>query len=244
MPRKDDRRVLRTRKLLRDSLIALILERGYDEVNIQDITDHANLGRATFYLHYHEKDELLADVLRQFSEEYLSSGPQVTLTHGHLTNPKSVQHLFEFAENHYDFYRIMMIGRGSVTATRQLLEILRESFTRALLSYQKEDGESLKAPVDFLANYMAGSLLSLVYWWMDNEMPYSAAQMSAMVQQFSLINHPELLVAGGQALNEAKGDGHKTVPAAPPPPAKTSAKPPKDAQHGLPPSAEEAQLNP
>src|SRR5438552_2345374 len=45
---KLDRRIQRTRQLLRDSLIALILEKGYDAVTIQDITDHANLGRATF----------------------------------------------------------------------------------------------------------------------------------------------------------------------------------------------------
>ena len=45
---KTDRRILRTRQLLRDSLIALILEKGYDAVTVQDITDRANLGRIGF----------------------------------------------------------------------------------------------------------------------------------------------------------------------------------------------------
>jgi AcrR family transcriptional regulator len=38
----------------------LILEVGYDSISIQDITDKANLGRATFYLHFKDKDELIA----------------------------------------------------------------------------------------------------------------------------------------------------------------------------------------
>ena len=56
-----DRRVQRTRKLLRSALVQLIMERGYDVLTIQDITDKANLGRTTFYLHYQSKDEVLLD---------------------------------------------------------------------------------------------------------------------------------------------------------------------------------------
>jgi AcrR family transcriptional regulator len=48
---KTDRRVQRTRELLQKALIELISERGYDALTIQDIVDHANVGRTTFYLH-------------------------------------------------------------------------------------------------------------------------------------------------------------------------------------------------
>lgn len=47
-----DRRVRRTRRALQDSLTSLILEKGYDAVTVEDITDRADLGRTTFYLHY------------------------------------------------------------------------------------------------------------------------------------------------------------------------------------------------
>jgi AcrR family transcriptional regulator len=55
----EDRRVQRTRKLLSDALVSLILEKGYDQVSIQDIIDRANVGRSTFYLHYENKEQLL-----------------------------------------------------------------------------------------------------------------------------------------------------------------------------------------
>ncbi|MEO8397816.1 MAG: helix-turn-helix domain-containing protein, partial [Chloroflexota bacterium] len=57
--RKPDRRIERTRQLLSKALMDLIIERGYDTITIQDITDRANVSRATFYLHYKDKDELL-----------------------------------------------------------------------------------------------------------------------------------------------------------------------------------------
>src|SRR5579871_6195119 len=56
---KPDRRVQKTRQALQEALIALILEKGYDNVIVRDILDRANVGRSTFYAHYQDKDDLL-----------------------------------------------------------------------------------------------------------------------------------------------------------------------------------------
>ena len=57
--RKVDRRIQRTRQLLEDALIALILEKGYDKITVQNIFDQANAGRSTFYSHFLDKDDLM-----------------------------------------------------------------------------------------------------------------------------------------------------------------------------------------
>jgi AcrR family transcriptional regulator len=54
-----DRRVRRTRKLLHDAFIALIIEKCYEKTTIQDILDRADVGRPTFYVHYRDKESLL-----------------------------------------------------------------------------------------------------------------------------------------------------------------------------------------
>ncbi len=58
---KTDRRVQRTRQLLHDALISLILQKGYDRITVQDIVDRANVGRSTFYDHFQDKDDLRKD---------------------------------------------------------------------------------------------------------------------------------------------------------------------------------------
>src|ERR1700736_7024870 len=58
-----DRRVKRTQNLLVKALIALSLEKGYEAVTIRDITERADIGYATFFRHYRDKDELLEGVL-------------------------------------------------------------------------------------------------------------------------------------------------------------------------------------
>ncbi|HSB01311.1 MAG TPA: TetR/AcrR family transcriptional regulator, partial [Anaerolineales bacterium] len=65
MKNKTDRRIQRTRQSLRTALLGLIKEKGYDAISTEEITERANVGRATFYLHYKDKEDLL---LEEFSE--------------------------------------------------------------------------------------------------------------------------------------------------------------------------------
>jgi AcrR family transcriptional regulator len=58
-----DRRVRRTQQALAHAVIALTLEKGYDAITIRDITDWADVGYATFFRHYKDKEALLHDVL-------------------------------------------------------------------------------------------------------------------------------------------------------------------------------------
>jgi AcrR family transcriptional regulator len=70
---KTDRRILRTRAALRKSLMELIREKGYEALTIEEITSRANLGRATFYLHYHDKDELLLEEFSLLAQERVAA---------------------------------------------------------------------------------------------------------------------------------------------------------------------------
>lgn len=185
MPRKDDRRIQRTRKLLRESMLQLILERGYDDISIQDVTDKANLGRATFYLHYREKDDLLADIMRQLFEEFIATAPPVISPKTKSVNPNRIHEIFEFAESRYDLFRIMMIGKGSMVASRYLHQALRDGYSREIDRMQEEYGIVPTISRDFIENYYAGALISLIFWWLDCDMPFTPEEMAEMYMKVS-----------------------------------------------------------
>jgi AcrR family transcriptional regulator len=54
-----DPRVLRSRQMLREALLRLLTRKEFDDISIQEIADEATLNRATFYLHYPDKNALL-----------------------------------------------------------------------------------------------------------------------------------------------------------------------------------------
>src|SRR5437868_4937351 len=95
---KVDRRKQRTRRMLREALISVILEKGYDAVTIQDITERADLRRATFYLHYKDKDELLMTVLQETFDELVEQiGP---FMHGDILAGKTQVEPFRMTFRH------------------------------------------------------------------------------------------------------------------------------------------------
>ncbi len=54
-----DPRIVRSRHMLMEALAKLLIHKSFDDISIQDIADEATLNRATFYLHYPDKNALL-----------------------------------------------------------------------------------------------------------------------------------------------------------------------------------------
>ncbi len=65
VPARQDRRVDRTRKRLLDAAQALFLERGYDAALLGEVTERADLGTGTLYLHFRDKRALYEAVVRR-----------------------------------------------------------------------------------------------------------------------------------------------------------------------------------
>lgn len=218
MARKIDRRVERTRKLLKDSFLSLIMEDGYDEISIQHITEKANLGRATFYLHYQDKEELLIDVMKQFIEEFVSQSPQFIEIQWKMSDPKPFIKLFEYADQHYDLFRIMTFSKGSATAARQIQHVLADNITRCIQAEIEKTGANPILPVDYIANYHAGSLLAIIYWWLDADQPFTPHQMAEMYLTINrtsrehLLMPPEMPVEAENKTKDRRVDNDKKKP--------------------------------
>lgn len=211
MARRLDRRVQRTRKLLRESMMALILEEGYDAISIQDITDKANLGRATFYLHFKDKDELLLEVMDEFMAEFLDQVPQLSESQWRLEDTKAIAKLFDFAAEHYDLYRILIIGSGGITASRQLHRSIADNIEACIQKEIEELGAQPVVPPNFIANHFAGSLLATIYWWLDSDLPYDVDEMASMFQKTNQLDREKLmgLDTAGQESEQKDGKNKK-----------------------------------
>lgn len=68
MDKHQDLRVIRTRKLIKDAFYESFKEKGFEKTTVSDIAKRAMINRATFYLHYQDK----MDLLRCLEEEVLS----------------------------------------------------------------------------------------------------------------------------------------------------------------------------
>ena len=183
--KKTDPRVLRTRQLLREALIAVILEHGYDAANIQSITERAGLRRATFYLHYRDKEELLLSMLRETTDDLMQ---QMESQAGDLLTAEAqyTQELmtFQHVQARADLYRAILSGQGAATITRGLRDHLAARIREKCVRQGR--AASLPVPVEVLANYLAAVKLNMIIWWLDQGLPYSPEEMAAMVTRLVL----------------------------------------------------------
>lgn len=175
---KPDRRVQRTRELLQQALIALIRERGYDPITVQDIVDRANVGRTTFYLHYTSKDDLFLHchdaILGQFQ-----LSPHAHLSQEALLTPEppegmtmAFQHLVEARA----LLAPILQGKDSLLILRRIRDRSAGELTAHLRAAYGEAASRI--PLDLLASYLAGAQIALIQWWLEKRPPYSAEQLA------------------------------------------------------------------
>lgn len=175
---QDDPRVKRTLKLLGDTLLELIVEKGYDDVSIQHITDRANVSRTTFYLHFKDKDELLFASMRAMYDDLVASTHNidfrnVAAAEAAMCDPAD----FEHVQKYIQFYRVMLSKNGSMAFLLSVLDYLAATMLAAL-QQGKPEGAQPNIPLPILAHIMAGSEIGVMTWWVKNGTTQTPAQMA------------------------------------------------------------------
>jgi AcrR family transcriptional regulator len=176
-----DRRVKRTQQLLARALIALTLEKGYEAVTIRDITERADIGYATFFRHYHDKDELLKDVLDVVLNELIDLlGPAIP------ADPTTLGVLlFRYVQEQSEVVRVLL-------RSHTLLRPIIEAATQNVVNMHTARPDS-PIPLEIAAHHIVTASISLIQWWLDHQMPYPPEQMG--IVYYELITRPTEEVA-------------------------------------------------
>ncbi len=170
---KLDRRTRRTQQLLSNALIELMLEKHYDSITVQDIIDRADIGRSTFYAHFRDKEDLF---LRDF--ESLLDDLSRQIDHSTAGSGNFVPSLgfFRHVQESHHLYRALIWGRGI-----DLLFKTGQSYLSTKIEQELARNAAGKpdtpVPLPVMANYIAGTLLTLIKWWLENNMPYPPETM-------------------------------------------------------------------
>jgi AcrR family transcriptional regulator len=193
---KTDRRIQRTRQSLRTALLELTKEKGYDAISIEEITERANVGRATFYLHYKDKEDLL---LEEFSEmandkvQVLSEIPfsawlqsQEDIADARAKRPAPpLLIVFEHIYDNAELYYILLKSEKSSRIVERIRKISTEAIVRFVEAKAKTDPIPLlfNVPIEFFAAFFSGALLSTVDWWLEEEMRHTPREMTHLFQR-------------------------------------------------------------
>jgi len=179
MSDKQDRRRQRTRHLLSEALVELIREKGYNTITVSDIIDRANVGRSTFYTHYRDKDDLLAGELDRVIDVLGRHIPHESCEEK-LFFPSLG--LFRHVGEEYELYKALVWSSG----VDLLFKHVQKSLSQRVEQGLQDSGREFEVPGPILANFVAGSFLTLLKWWLETKMIYSPEQMDEIFRKLTL----------------------------------------------------------
>jgi AcrR family transcriptional regulator len=161
---RQDRRVGKSRKALKEALTDLILEKGYEGVTVQDVIDRADVGRSTFYAHYIDKDDLLMAILADLdvpgpdSSSWRADDPAFGWT----------LELFRHFGSGKRLFKAVASGQSGALARRETTERL-ETLARAELSRLKAARKLDAFRLELLVRFLVGTFIGFMDWWMREE---------------------------------------------------------------------------
>lgn len=180
---RHDRRREQTRKNLIETTLRLILEKGYDAVTIQDITDQADVGRGTFYIYFKDKRDILwAGVNDTMLELEQEAHQQLDRKMPHVEY-LALLNIFLHVEKNRNLYRAVLGVQGSAVLAERVYDLMAKMLLDDIRSASGQHGSDYHIPEEVLAQMLSGLIIRMISWWLEASGNYSAEEMATMAYE-------------------------------------------------------------
>lgn len=198
---KEDLRVKRTKKSIYEAFIALVNDKGFDAITIQEIADYAMINRTTFYAHFQDKHDLADQILLRTFErlgesknyELMNENGQIQLTDIHDTITNMLLNIKKEAH----FYSLVLDNIDLAVLKRYFTQFIRNQY-KDIVKRLKIMEQDMEIPLEVVGEYSASIFLSLIRWWLDHDMEYPEDKLAHLL--IKLIGNANLTILGIEIL--------------------------------------------
>lgn len=179
----EDRRARRSRKLLKESLLELMKRKTFADISVRDVTDAADMNRATFYLHYSGTAELLHSV-----EEDLLKELQ-TLVDAHMQETVAIgsvapvfEPVLDFAIEHRETCAVLFASSEASGFFQSIQQLVQENGAPLVRTWFRPADPRL---TDYLLNFLAWGFIGLLSEWFEKGMALPKAELLSAAQRMT-----------------------------------------------------------
>lgn len=192
-----DRRITKSKKALRDALIVLMEERGFDGFTVNDLCERADLNRGTFYNHFHDKDDLLAtledeimDDLDQFQGQMQCLSVRELLKYRATRRPLPfLVDLFNYLREQGDFLHAVLGPGGDVRFGPRLRDAVCTNLIQSILHERYRNNPS--PFVQYYVAFFASAYLGVIMRWIETGMQETSEDMALIAMRLFFIKPGE-----------------------------------------------------
>ena len=175
-----DRRQKKTREAIFNAFTALVAEKSYHQISVQEIIDAADVGRTTFYSHFETKDFLLKELCEELFDHIVDTAMGLPSDHYHCSCAEAGDSVFLHLLRHLQENDRNILGLLSSENNEIFLRYFKENLKRLIVSQYADKGllERSRLPQEYLVNHLASSFAETVNWWLSRKMQDSPERVT------------------------------------------------------------------
>ncbi|MGM9950075.1 MAG: TetR/AcrR family transcriptional regulator [Lysinibacillus sp.] len=192
MGEKQDRRIIRTKREIKEAFISLLEEKSFDSITVRDLTERANINRGTFYLHYLDKFDLLEKCEEEVFSNILSifnAAAVIDILQGQdmASRLPFFTKVFEYLQEEAAFMKVILGPNGDPSFQEKVRQVFIKNIHDNILS--EFDMASIEAPIDLFTTYISSAHLGVIQYWLNSGMKQSPKELTALLFNI-LMNGP------------------------------------------------------
>lgn len=175
-----DRRQRKTKEAIFNAFTALLSQKSYNQISVQDIIDAADIGRTTFYAHFETKDYLLKNLCEELFGHIIDTA--MGLPHGHYhyncgdASDSVFLHLLRhLQENDRNILQLLSSQNNEI-----FLRYFKSNLKKLIITVYSDTGvlKISELPEDFIINHISSSFVETVHWWISHDMKQTPEQIT------------------------------------------------------------------
>ena len=170
-----DRRQKKTREAIFGAFAALLGEKSYSAITVQDIIDRADIGRTTFYAHFETKDYLLKALCEELFGHILDTAMGLPHSHLHACCGREGESVFlqllrHLQENDYSVLQLLTSENNEI-----FLKYFKSNLRQLIVTQYARKGllSNAALPEEYLVDHIASTFVETVEWWLSRGMKES-----------------------------------------------------------------------
>lgn len=178
-----DRRIRKTKDVLKKSLIALMGEKSINSITVKELCEKADINRGTFYLHYKDVFHMLEEIEKELYEEFQDMILSHEISPDKIETKPILEDIFTFIAQNSDFCMVVLCERGDMVFVKKIVSIIYEKgYSDWSNIFKKNDKELFNKYYSFILYGAIG----LIDYWLKNGLKESPEYMAMLTENIIL----------------------------------------------------------